>query len=63
MGKSSVRNAPMPLKMPEAKKPRGKPSQSITPSLTCIWVYSRTMMNEPTAKRMKFFLRPNRSVR
>ncbi|MNY54557.1 hypothetical protein D3C86_1904470 [compost metagenome] len=63
VGKSSVKNAPMPLKIPEAKKPKGNPSQSITLLLTGNWVYSKTMMNEPTANRMKFFLRPRMSVK
>ncbi|MNQ47157.1 hypothetical protein D3C85_609930 [compost metagenome] len=53
----------MPLKIPEAKKPSGKPSHNITPLLTGICVYSNTMMNEPTANRMKFFLRPRMSVK
>ncbi len=53
----------MPLKIPEAKKPRGKPNHNMTSLLTCNWVYNSTMMKEPTANRMKFFLRPNRSVR
>lgn len=38
VGNSSVRNEPMPLKMPEAKKPSGKPSQSMAPLLTGNWV-------------------------
>ncbi|MCY1466742.1 hypothetical protein D9M71_851640 [compost metagenome] len=63
VGNNSVRNAPMPLKIPEAKKPSGKPSHSITPLLTGSCVYSNTMVNEPTANRMKFFLRPRMSVK
>ncbi|MCY1175739.1 hypothetical protein D9M73_159880 [compost metagenome] len=63
VGNSSVRNAPIPLKIPEAKKPNGRPSHSITPSLTGICVYNSTMTKEPTANRMKFFLRPSRSDR
>lgn len=43
--------------------PAVQPSQSITPLLTGNWVYSRTMVNEPTANRMKFFLRPRMSVK
>jgi hypothetical protein len=62
VGNSSVRNGPMPEKMPEAKKPRGKPSQSISVLSTGSCVYTITVTIEHSANRMKLARRPMRSL-
>ena len=53
----------MPLKMPEAKNPSGKPSASIIASEISAWVYATTISKEPMAKMKKFLRRPMASLR
>ncbi len=51
VGNSSVKKAPIPLKMPLAKNPRGKPRKSMPRSLIGAIVYASTVIIEQSEKR------------
>src|SRR5580698_7564797 len=61
LGKSSDRHAPMPEKIPNMKKPSGKPMRNMPPA-TGKRVYKRIKTAPPTANTMKPRRRPIASV-
>src|SRR5271155_1218602 len=58
VGKSSEKNAPIGLNAPDGKNPRGNPRNNITSSLIGSTMYSRTVVNDSTAKTVSVHLRP-----